>query len=450
MRTAVLLSMIALGGALQAQTIFTSDLEAWTGNVPDGWVGAKTNFPQQDITQASTNPHGGLYAVNLNNDTSGHKRFTTTQQTVVAGTAYTISFWVRGQGEVRTGLFDGRPGGSSGYSPYNNYVTVSSNTWQQVSQTVSCANDTVGAEFIISVRNTIAPDHIVIDDVNIEQAGPPAPTSIYAIQYTTDINGASPLTNQGVLTGGIVTGVVPSGNTKGYYLQAGTGSWSGIFVLDPTNTVTRGDSVTLGATVEESFGYTRLASVINFAIVSSGNTLPAVTDVTTTQANTEPYEGVLCKVSNVPCAVAPNSFGEWMLFSGDSLMVDDQMFAYPAVVGTNYDVTGCMFYSFGKYKIEPRDANDVSLANGIADAGLFSTVTMGPVPATDVLYIALGELSGSRVEYTFTDVTGRTVATGSFNGQRNSINVSSLITGSYIVTLRTAGAVSSTRVVVQR
>jgi hypothetical protein len=94
--------MLALGSALQAQTVFTSDLESWTGNVPNGWVGAKTNLPQQDITQSNTNPHGGLLAVRLNNDTSSHRRFTTVQQTVVAGTAYTISFWVRGQGEVRT------------------------------------------------------------------------------------------------------------------------------------------------------------------------------------------------------------------------------------------------------------------------------------------------------------------------------------------------------------
>jgi len=440
--------MIALSGALQAQTVFTSDLESWTGNLPDGWVGAKTSISLDSIFQ-STTAHTGTYAVELHN-TTPHKRFTTVQQTVVSGTSYTISFWVRGQGEVRTGLFDGRPGGSSGYSPYNGYETISTNTWQQVSQTVTAANDTVGAEFIISVLNTIAPDHLLIDDVNIELAGPPAPTSIYAIQYTTDLSGSSPLTNQGVLTGGIVTGFVPSGNAMGYYIQAGTGPWSGIWVLDAANTVSRGDSVTLGATVEESFGYTRLTNVTSFALVSSGNPDPAITDVTTAQANTEPYEGVLSKVTNVPCVVAPNSFGEWKLFNGDSLMVDDQMYAYPAMVGTSYTVTGCMFYSFGKYKIEPRDANDVEVANSIADNAFFASVTVGPVPANEVLYITLGTLSGSRVEYTLTDLLGRSVANGTITGDRNTINVSALTTGSYVLTLRTAEATRSTVVMVQR
>jgi len=440
--------MLALGSALQAQTVFTSGFETWQGNTPDGWVGAKTSISADSIFQ-STTAHTGTYSVELHN-TTPHKRFTTVQQTVVSGTSYTISFWVRGQGEVRTGLFDGRPGGSSGYAPYNGYETISTNTWQQVSQTVTAANDTVGAEFIISVLNTLAPDHLLIDDVNIELAGPPAPTSIYAIQYTTDINGSSPLTNQGVLTGGIVTGFVPSGNAMGYYIQAGTGPWSGIWVLDAANTVNRGDSVTLGATVEESFGYTRLTNVTGFSLVSSGNPDPAVTDVTTAQANTEPYEGVLSKVTNVPCVVAPNSFGEWKLFNGDSLMVDDQMYAYPAMVGTSYTVTGCMFYSFGKYKIEPRDANDVEVANSIADNAIFASVTVGPVPANEVLYITLGELSGSRVEFTLTDLVGRTVANGTMTGDRNTINVSALTTGSYVLTLRTAEATRSNVVMVQR
>jgi hypothetical protein len=444
MRKALLLSVIALGASLQAQ-VFTSDLEAWTGNVPDGWVGVKTSISPDSIFQISTNPHAGSFAVGLHN-TSPHKRFTTQPVTVVAGTSYSISFWVRGQGQVRTGLFDGRPGGTSGYAAYNPYVTVSSNSWQQVTQTVTAANDTVGAEFVISVLNTIAPDHLVIDDVNIDLAGPPAATSIYAIQFTTDPNGASPVTNQGVITGGRVTGLVPS---VGYYLQAGNGPWSGIWVADATNTVSRGDSVTLSAIVEENFGFTRLNNVTNFTVVNGGNPDPAIANIATAEANTEPYESVLSKVTNVPCVIAPNTFGEWYVFNGDSLMVDDQMFAYPAMVGTSYNVTGPIFFSFGKFKMEPRDANDVEVANSIADAA-FATVTMGPVPATDVLTIALGELSGTRVEYTMTDVMGRTVATGSFNGQRNSLDVSGLTTGSYLITLRTADATSSTRVVVQR
>ena len=168
------------------------------------------------------------------------------------------------------------------------------------------------------------------------------------------------------------------------------------------------------------------------------------------RANTEPYEGVLSKVTNVPCVVAPNNFGEWKLFNGDSLMVDDQMYAYPAMVGTSYSVTGCMFYSFGKYKIEPRDLNDVEVANSIADNAYFANVTVGPVPANEVLYISVGELASDRMEYMLTDLQGRSIANGTFTSDRNIINVSGLNTGSYVLTLRTAQATRSTVVMVQR
>ncbi|MBL8003218.1 MAG: carbohydrate binding domain-containing protein [Flavobacteriales bacterium] len=444
MRKALLLPMIALAGTLQAQTVFTSDLEGWTNNLPDGWVGSKTNINTDSIFQTANNPHGGTYAVELHN-TTPHKRFTTQPVAVTSGTSYTISFWVRGQGQVRTGLFDGRPGGSSGYAPYNAYVTVSSNSWQQVTQTVTCAYDTTGGEFILSVLSTIAPDHLVIDDVNIEVAGPPAPTSIFDIQFTTDPNGASPVTNQGVLTGGRVVGVVTG---AGYYLQSGTGAWSGIYVVDAVNAVNRGDSVTLGATVEESFGFTRLNNVTGFTVVNSGNPDPAVTNVSTAQANTEPFESVVCKVTNVPCVVAPNQFGEWKLFDTDSLYVDDQMFAYTPAVGTSYNVTGPLFYSFGRYKMEPRDANDVEVANSIEE-GLFATATVGPVPTSDLLNIDLGALAGSRVEYTLSDLTGRSLLNGLLTNGRSTLDLSMLPAGGYLLTLRTNEAAKAVKVLVQ-
>jgi hypothetical protein len=297
------------------------------------------------------------------------------------------------------------------------------------------------------VRNTIAPDHLVIDDVNIEVSGPPAPISIYAIQFTNDPNGASPVVNQGVLTGGIVTGVVSG---FGYYIQAGNGPWSGIYVSDNANTVNRGDSVTLGATVEESFGFTRLANANNFSLVSSGNPEPAVSSITTALANTEGYESVLSQVVNVPCVVAPNQFGEWKLFDGDSLYVDDQMYAYTGVVGTSYDVTGCIFYSFGEFKLEPRDANDVSVASSIAENGVFATVSLFPVPATDLLTIGLGDLAGSRVEYVLSDLTGRSLLGGVLTSERSTLDVSALPAGGYLVTLRAQGAVQAMKVLVQR
>jgi len=221
MKHITLFAMAALfGGAMNAQ-VFTSGVEAWTDSLPDDFVGSKTNIALSDIGQVDANPHSGTYAVRLENTTTSHKRFTTQTVTVVEGETYDITFWVRGEGDIRVGLYDGRPGTSSGYSPYNpqNYVAISGNTWQELTLSVVAGNDTTGAEFIFSVRSTVAPEHLVIDDVNIETGAAQGDTPIYDIQFTTAPDGASPMENQSVSTSGIVTVIFPVGGANpGYFL----------------------------------------------------------------------------------------------------------------------------------------------------------------------------------------------------------------------------------------
>ena len=83
--------------------------------------------------------------------------------------------------------------------------------------------------------------------------------------------------------------------------------------------------------------------------------VPAASVITTAQANTEPYEGVLSQVVNVECVLLPNTFGEWTVLQGtDSLIVNDLMYAYTPTLGTLYSVTGPINYAFGAFSIEPR------------------------------------------------------------------------------------------------
>ena len=60
---------------------------------------------------------------------------------------------MRGNGNIRVGLFDGRPGGSSGYAGYSPYTVVASpDAWTQVTQSITAAYDTTGGEFILSAH----------------------------------------------------------------------------------------------------------------------------------------------------------------------------------------------------------------------------------------------------------------------------------------------------------
>ncbi|MFZ1686151.1 MAG: T9SS type A sorting domain-containing protein [Flavobacteriales bacterium] len=442
MKRTLLLAAFAAALNANAQTLVATSFENWTGTVPDGWSGSKTTFAPDSVQQATVNITYGSYAVRLVNNSTSHKRFTTQPQTVVDGTAYNISWYMRGQGQVRTGLFDGRPGGSSGYATYNSYVAAGA-SWVQSTQQVVAANDTVGAEFILSVLSSSGVGVVEIDSVRIwvGTVNPPTISSIYDIQYTTLPNGDSPLLGQQAITGGRVTAT----SATGYALQAGSGPWSGIFVFD-TNAPDIGDSVTFTAAVQENFNMTQLMGVTGFAVVSSGNAI--ITDnISTLQGAGEEWEGCLVKVSNADCTVAPDAFGQWTVNDGTgAILVDDIWYPYTPAVGTNYDVTGIAWYSFAERKIEPRDVNDVSLANGISDVNAI-VVDVLPNPASDALTVLL---PNGVANYLLSDASGRMVNAGTFAQQRNAFDVSSLAPGVYDLLLTADGAVRNVRVVVQR
>lgn len=438
MRTALLLSSLAIAGMASAQ-IFQSGFETWTDGSPDGWMGSKTNIGAANVAQVTDNVHGGSSAVSLTNATSSHKRFTTQVLPVVNGQSYEVSFWVRGTGDIRVGLFDGRPGGSSGYATYSAY-TAATTAWVQVTQTIVAGNDTTDAEFILSVRNTAAPDNLVVDDVTISEAGAPEEVSIYAIQYTTDASGDSPLAGQTVSTGGIVTGDLPD-TGDGYFIQSGTGPWSGIYVYDADHAPAIGDSVTFTAAVSEYFGITELSGISNFTVVSSGNSVTPF-DVATGDVSLEPLESVLVRVVDATCTVAPSgaTFGKYNVDdgSGECVIGKAMYTTTPAPeVGQVFTIIGVNFYDFGEYNIQPRMASDVDLSTAVGEAGELATVAVGPNPAHDLLTIHLGDAAGQRVNYRFTDVQGRTVLTGQLAAATNRIDVADVPAGLYHLTLRT-------------
>ena len=445
--TTLIAAMLLLGLQAGAQTVEATSFESWTNDLPDGWVGDKTSLETDSIEQADQNIMFGQYAVRLINVESNHRRFTTQSIPVDSGETFTISFYARGAGEIRTGLYDGRATGF-GYATYNSYNTVSAN-WTQYSQQVTAEYDTTGAQFILSVRNTVAGSgHVEVDSVRIFIAAPmPTPdVSIHDIQFTTNPNGDSPLVGQMVNTGGIVTAAYASG----YWLQNGNGAWSGIYVFDNANAPAVGDSVTLTASVEEYFNMTQLSSVSNYTAVSSGNPV-LVAGISTADANLEDWEGQLVQVTMANCVnddVAGN-FGQWQVDDGSGFVwVDDLLYAFTPTLNTIYDVTGPMSYSFSERKIEPRDMNDISISSGVAER-FGDVVNVYPNPTSDVLFVAFAQ-GPERAEYTLTDLTGRTVLGGILTSDRQAIALDGLTNGNYVLTLRTAQRLLSGRVQVVR
>ncbi|MCK4641751.1 MAG: lamin tail domain-containing protein, partial [Candidatus Marinimicrobia bacterium] len=189
-------------------------------------------------------------------------------------------------------------------------------------------------------------------------APPATDYTISEIQDTTGTGSAdSPKVGEFVRATGIVTGAY-SGT---YTMQDGNGGFSGIWVNDDL-TVAVGDEVTVKGFVSESYNLT-VITADSSGVNSSGNLVPAAEVLTTGAVSAEEWEGVLIVTSGICDSENPDAkgdYGEWSIDDGSgTIRIDDLGFLYEPVLGTEYEVTGPLTYSFSNYKILPRDADDV-------------------------------------------------------------------------------------------
>jgi hypothetical protein len=183
--------------------------------------------------------------------------------------------------------------------------------------------------------------------------------SIYEIQYSTDPSGDSPEIGNTVITSGIVTAIVDGG----YFIQDGQGPWNGVYVYDSDNSPSIGDKVEFNAKVDEFYNLTELKNVSGYTLVSSNNDLPLTDTITTGQAKEEAYESVLIRMIEAECTEAPNNYGQWKIFnSGDTVLVDDEIFQYTPTVEQLYNITGIGYYTFEKRVVLPRSEDDIVIA----------------------------------------------------------------------------------------
>ncbi len=203
------------------------------------------------------------------------------------------------------------------------------------------------------------------DDVVAESDHTPPVVSIQEIQTPANGSSDSPYAGQNVTTEGTVTAVVPGAD--GYYVQNGTGEFSGVFVfIESSPSVSPGDVVNLTAPVEEEFGLTRLnlESAGASATVTGSAPVPAPTPLDTGDVGQEAYEGVLVNVSEADVPTTPGEFGEWDVDDGTGQAniddIDTGASATPDRPGGAVDyIVGPVFYSFSEFKIQPKTIDDL-------------------------------------------------------------------------------------------
>jgi hypothetical protein len=431
------------------QTIIQSDFSTYVSGNPVGWYGSVSNINAVQVPPVSAGPAPSLrggYAAQLVNLSSSHKRFTNVGIPVAPGN-YEVKFWYLSDSisELRINFFDGS------YGTYNSYKVLPPVTTTTLTfvDTLTVTTATNAGEFILSFRNTNSIG-ITIDSIAITKLGgtapPPPPATylsktIYDIQFTTATSGDSPFKDSLVETSGIVTGIQGSK----FFIQDGAGAWNGIYVYNFVSSpaVAVGDDVTIKGEVAEYFGLTQIKDIDTIIINSSGNTLPAPSMLNSTTMQDEQYEGCLVQLSGATCINPSAGFGEWdVLNATDTGVVDDLMYAYTPMMGTNYDITGIMYFSFGEYKLEPRDTNDVVASPTISLNEISNKLNLSVFPNPVSSFFNIEGVSKGTAE--IMNAEGKIIRSISLNNL-SIIDVSELSNGIYIIKVISENKVGFTR-----
>lgn len=208
--------------------------------------------------------------------------------------------------------------------------------------------------------------------------------TIADVQFTPFSDGNSSLRNLDITVSGIAT--TDSSDMSFYFIQDGTEPWSGLWINDNNNNFALGDEVEVTGTVNEFFSATQLTNVTSAVRLSEGNIVPApldmkTGDITTGAPGAEQYEGMLVRVNKVAVINEfpdTGNFGEFTIDDGSGeVRVDDVSSNFRGqldsafVAGDSLEsVTGILHYTFGNFKIEPRNDDDVvRIVTSVNDIG---------------------------------------------------------------------------------
>jgi hypothetical protein len=454
MKTKLFTVALAMGLTMgaQAQVTYFSGFENWAASSatftaspssPTDWMGSKTTASIV-VTEVTTGAEQGSDAINVVSTSATAIRLTTQPVSITQGTAYMISFYAKGKGSIRTGLYSGKTTSAGfGYTPYGPYEAVSSSTnWYKYSQSVVADTTNSAAQFILSIKSTGTSGSITgldIDSVNIIPYTIQN-VSLHDIQYTTASSGNSPYYGKIVTTTGIVTATYSgtTGTQNGFYIQnSNSNAWAGALIYDYKNIVAQGDSVILTSGVDEYYNMTELSSVdsASFILISHNNPLPTPVTLSTTAVGQEMYEGILVTVMNAACVSTSTTSPTATINDGSGVSyTDKQIFNYAFVPGTAYNITGPVNYNY-QYSIEPRYAADVVVYNaaGITKYSHALHANVYPNPVANELTIQLA-VSAEKINVSVIDMLGREVMTAApASGTSVSLQNINLPAGVYMV-----------------
>ncbi len=187
---------------------------------------------------------------------------------------------------------------------------------------------------------------------------PVTPYTIYEIQYST--TGPSPHEGELVETSGVVTAKFE----YYFFIQDGVGAWNGI-VIYPIQDVEVGDEIIISGTVLEYDDKTEITDIINMTILGTADLPEPVIINAAVLSSTEDYESVLVRIQDVTVSNEDLGYGNWEVedISGTCIIGGLGDYTYVPVLDDLISlITGVVDYTYGAFKLEPR--NDIDISQG--------------------------------------------------------------------------------------
>ena len=220
--------------------------------------------------------------------------------------------------------------------------------------------------YVIRISDAIDGDPVDESDnpFSIIEPIPVTPYTIYEIQNSQ--GGPSPHVGETVITSGVVTAVFASY----FFIQDGPGDWNGIAIY-PLQDVEIGNEITISGIVEEYMEKTEITDIINMTITNLSVDLPdAVTISTADLAFMEEYESVLVNVEEVVVTNEDLGYGNWEIDDNSGPCIVGALGTYtyvPVLDDFIFSITGVVDFTYGSFKLESRDDDDINLIGLIID-----------------------------------------------------------------------------------
>lgn len=360
----------------QTELLQNGDLEYWTNYIPDHWIKEDHEF---QLYQDSNSVYSGNYSAKFVLRSTETQKLTQIVHPITPGNMYVFKLHVLDNdtmGKIRGYL---RFYDSTGTLVAAFYTPYSDDNWPQwellQTDTFICPQnaETLHVEIRLYDDGSWTSDDSAImwvDSLSLVDIGPAPEPPYHSISEIQGFATSSPFADSVVQTSGIVTAVFgnnffieeyPGGLRKGLYIYRGTASSPQVHV---------GDSVIVKGTVVEYFGNTQLKNIFGIEIVSQEHPLPDPIELTIEDTVTEDHEGVYVLLTNTECINDSLGYGEWEInyrFKSTTkdtfLHVDDMGVSYKPIVGAHYSILGVITFTYGYFKIEPRDSQDITFLN---------------------------------------------------------------------------------------